>query len=301
MSPLFFIRFPDGRFHIPGIFDFWSGFGSNVMSNGPIISFIVDYLSTKKEKTLFICQKADGHYKIPDEIEQIAKTEDAVLIAGVVAGVSQQKHFFYSPASDEFFVNEVYDSFKHHRVPWEKKENILFWRGGVSGWWSYGGSWRIDVVKACLTIPKTDIKFVDCYVRPYCNPTDTPELFADKVDVLDQLKYKALLYLDGNSSASNATWIFASGCVPVFVSIHEFWFRDFLVPWVHYIPVQWDLSDLSEKIQWIWDNDDNARQIAENALELSRTVLSCANQRNYIKYEIDKLIEEHNREHNNKM
>jgi len=290
---LYFIRFPDGKIFIPCVFDFWSGFASCVMSNGPIMSFIVEYLSTKKEKTMFICQKADGHYVIPDEIEEIAKKEDAVIIAGVVAGKVQQKHFFYCPASDEFFMNNIYSVFKQHHVPWEKKENILFWRGGVSGWWSYGGSWRIDTVKACLTIPKTDVKFVECYTRPDCNPTDTPELFANKVDVLDQLKYKALLYIDGNSSASNATWIFASGCAPVFVSIHEFWFRDLLVPWVHYIPVQWDLSDLCEKVQWIWDNDDKVRQIAENAFEFSRTVLSCENQREYIKSEIDRLIEDH--------
>lgn len=288
MAPIYFIRFPDGRLFIPGIFGFWTGFGSCVMSNGPIMSFIVDYLSSKKEKTMFVCQIADGHYTIPDDIQQMAKAEDAAIIAAVVAGVKQQEHFFYCPASDDFFMHEVYNVFKEHHIPWEQKKDILFWRGGVSG-----QMWRVDTVRACLTIPNTDVKFVDCYSRPECNPEKTPELFADKVEVLEHLKYKALLYLDGNSSASNATWIFASGCVPVFISIHEFWFRDHLVPWVHYVPVEWDLADLQEKLQWIWDNDDKACKIAENALELSRTVLSCDNQHKHITKEIDRLIENH--------
>ncbi len=287
--PLYFIKFPNKKIHIPGLFEFWMGFGSTVLSNGPIMSFIVDYLSKKEEKTLFICQKADGHYDIPIEIEAIANYEEAPVIAAVVAGVKQVPRFFYCPASDDFFMHEIYEVFGHHRVPWTHRKDVMFWRGGVSG-----REWRVNIVKECLAIPQTDVKFVDCYSRPgECSPTDTPEMFADKVDVTEHLNYKALLYIDGNSSASNVTWIFASGAVPIFVNKHEFWFRDKLVPWVHYVPVEWDLSDLREKIQWVWDNDDKARHIAENALEFSRTVLSCDNQREYIKDEIDRIIAEY--------
>lgn len=286
ITSLCLVKLPDGRVFVPGRFEFWTGFGSTVETHGPIMHFIINHLATRSEKTIFVCQKADGHYTIEPDIVSIAEQEGAILFAAVVAGREQRTSFFYCPASDDFFVNSVYDAFQPHRVPWEQKENILFWRGGVSGI-----MWRVNTVKECLTIPRTDVKLVDCYSRPgEYSPTDTPELFADKVGVLDQLKYKALLYVDGNSSASNATWIFATGCVPVFVSIHEFWFRDKLVPWVHYVPVEWDLSDLREKVQWIWDHDEDAKKIAENALEFSRTVLSCENQREYIKKEIDRVI-----------
>jgi len=285
ITNLSIIKLPDGRVFAPCVFECWTGFGSCVVSHGPVMHFIINYLATKKKKTLFICQKADGHYTIQQELLDIAKQEEAIIIAAVVAGSSQKPAFFYCPASDDFFINSVYNAFKPHHVPWELKDNILFWRGGVSG-----NMWRVNIVKACINIPKTDVKFVDCYSRPDCSPTTTPELFAEKVNPVDQLKYKALLYIDGNSSASNATWIFATGCVPVFVSIHEFWFRHHLIPWVHYVPVEWDLSNLDIIMQWIWDHDEDARKIAENALELSRTVLSCENQQEYIKKEIDRLI-----------
>ena len=33
-----------------------------------------------------------------------------------------------------------------------------------------------------------------------------------------------------------------------------------LQPWVHYIPVKADLSDLVERIHWARDNDDKAKK-----------------------------------------
>lgn len=282
--PFYLIKHPDGGVFATHIFPLWNGYGSTVMSNGPIIQYIIEYLNTKEEKTLFVCQNADGHYDIPAEFLNIAKQEDASVVAVAVAGTGNPDHFFYCPASDEFFVNSVFHTFTQHRVPWEQKKDCMVWRGGVSG-----QMWRVDAVKRCVNVPNTDVKFVDQWSREYCNPTITPELFGEKVGINEQCRYKALLYLDGNSSASNATWIFATGSVPVFISIHEYWFRHLLVPWVHYVPIEWDLSDLESKLQWIWEHDDEARKIAENALEFSRTYLSCEYQREYIRKEIDRL------------
>ena len=39
-------------------------------------------------------------------------------------------------------------------------------------------------------------------------------------------------------------------------------FYGLLKPWIHYIPVQHDLSDLVERIRWAHDNDEKAQQIA---------------------------------------
>jgi len=43
------------------------------------------------------------------------------------------------------------------------------------------------------------------------------------------------------------------------------WFYTQLKPWIHYIPVEEDLSDLIEKIQWAIDNDEASKIIAQNA------------------------------------
>lgn len=41
-------------------------------------------------------------------------------------------------------------------------------------------------------------------------------------------------------------------------------FRDWLKPYVHYIPVEMDLSDLDDKVQWALQHDKEAKQIALN-------------------------------------
>ena len=38
--------------------------------------------------------------------------------------------------------------------------------------------------------------------------------------------------------------------------------EDILEPWVHYVPLNKDLSDVEEKMQWVIDHDEEARRIA---------------------------------------
>ena len=49
----------------------------------------------------------------------------------------------------------------------------------------------------------------------------------------------------------------------------EFYY-DGLVPWVHYIPVREDMSDVEELIQFARENDDVARTIAQNGHDFVR-------------------------------
>jgi hypothetical protein len=38
--------------------------------------------------------------------------------------------------------------------------------------------------------------------------------------------------------------------------------EELLIPWVHYIPIQSDLSDVEERVQWILEHDAQAQEIA---------------------------------------
>jgi Glycosyl transferase family 90 len=38
--------------------------------------------------------------------------------------------------------------------------------------------------------------------------------------------------------------------------------EELLEPWVHYVPLNEDLSDVEEKMQWVLDNDESAKEIA---------------------------------------
>jgi len=48
------------------------------------------------------------------------------------------------------------------------------------------------------------------------------------------------------------------------------WFHEHLVPWVHYVPVKEDLSDLRQMYEWAEENDEKARAIANAGTDFVR-------------------------------
>jgi transcriptional regulator of NAD metabolism len=45
-------------------------------------------------------------------------------------------------------------------------------------------------------------------------------------------------------------------------------------PWIHYVPINFDLSDFKEKLEWAKQNDDEIKKIAERGKEISQKVHS---------------------------
>ena len=52
------------------------------------------------------------------------------------------------------------------------------------------------------------------------------------------------------------------------------WFSYVARPWLHYIPVDLDLSDLEKNIEWAYRNDKKVKKIAEKASKLARKHLT---------------------------
>jgi len=288
----YFVKFSNNYVNHPTGYTMWNGWGSIAHNSGPIFRYILEKTASLPEKTIVLSSCSDDVFTIPEVIIEQAKQDDAVVIAPVLCsfGSHIRKEYMYIPAHDEYFVHSLYDIFASYRTPWEKKINSAVWRGGLSG-----EMLRIDAVNACLSIPNTDVKLVDNWPRPEYNPTDTPELFAEKIEAYDQCKYKAVFWIDGNCISSNVLWVFATGSVPVLINETQYWFKNMIKPWVHYVPVSADFSDLEKNIKWIFENDEDARKIAENALEFCRTQLSPEGQRAYIDHAIEERIQHKNK------
>ena len=84
---------------------------------------------------------------------------------------------------------------------------------------------------------------------------------------MEQLKYKYILSIEGNDVATGLKWQLASNSVvfmakPTTVS---FLMEDLLLPYVHYVPVKDDYSNLVEMVQWAWKNDEKCKWISEQA------------------------------------
>lgn len=90
----------------------------------------------------------------------------------------------------------------------------------------------------------------------------------DYIDMNDQTNHKYIIHLDGHVSAYRLSKELSFGCVILKVeSLYDYqlWFSSLLKPWIHYIPVKKDMSDLADIITWCKKNDSKCKSIAENA------------------------------------
>lgn len=104
-----------------------------------------------------------------------------------------------------------------------------------------------------------------------------PEL-NDKKNYLsfsEQTNYKYMLHIDGFVAAWRMIYLLHTKSLILKVdSKWREYYYDELKPWVHYIPVKDDLSNLISTIEWCKNNDDTCKLIAENAYTFAITYLT---------------------------
>lgn len=153
---------------------------------------------------------------------------------------------------------------------WEKKISKLVWRGRIpknfekvlSSTTSIEyGSWkqRISLVENHANSTLIDAKFVGMRRM-------TPKsLYGKKLSMKSMLKYKYQLSIEGNDVASGLKWmLFSDSLVFMIKPTFTSWsMEELLQPFVHYVPVKPDLSNVEEMVQWANDNPNKAKQIAQ--------------------------------------
>ena len=86
-------------------------------------------------------------------------------------------------------------------------------------------------------------------------------------------QYKYQIDIDGNTNAWSALFqkLLSGSAVLKVASPGNFrqWYYDELIPWVNFVPVKSDMSDLVEKIHWLIEHDDEAMQIGVNGRKLA--------------------------------
>lgn len=91
----------------------------------------------------------------------------------------------------------------------------------------------------------------------------------------EQTAYKYTICIDGHVFAFRLAMLLGMGSVVLLVeSEYQIWFSKWLQPFVHYIPVQRDLSDLYDRIRWCRSHDATCARIAARAHQFYQTYLS---------------------------
>ncbi len=188
---------------------------------------------------------------------------------------------FEALSGNTFFIKDLSNEIKRYR--WQKKYSQAIWRGSTTGGCISSENFlnfpRAKAVHFSLENPElVNARFTNLV---QCNEQEEVikkfgNFFDENMPVKKQIRYKYQLLIDGNTCAySRAFWQFFSNCA-IFKqsSDHIQWYYGEMEPYVHYIPLEEDLSDLSIKIQWAKKNDRKVQKIIQNAQNLSQKTLT---------------------------
>lgn len=164
-----------------------------------------------------------------------------------------------------------YDKFCDLMVKESLKEpeyKTLFWIGNA----------KTHITREVLCkIAQGDAR-IEAYAMQWIKDENAEKKPSKYVSLLDHTKYKYLIDIQGVGWSARTKMLLFSGR-PLFLvdrKWKEYWYED-IKPFVHYIPVREDLSDLCEKLDWAENNYDEAKKIAKNAQEFALTNLRRSN------------------------
>jgi len=115
----------------------------------------------------------------------------------------------------------------------------------------------------------------------------------EEMSLETMLQYKYLLSVEGNDVATNLKWILASNSLVVMPrpQISSWLIEDALLPYVHYLPVRDDFSDLESQIIWAEKHTKKCEKMIANAHRYLEPFLDEAKemklQMNMLKYYLD--------------
>lgn len=196
---------------------------------------------------------------------------------------------------DKYFPKACKDYKLTNDVPWNKKSPVAVFRGGSTGC----GVTKDDNSRIKLAWMNRNQKLseVDGKELPYIDAgivkwnlrsrvkngklVTISKKLTDEIGTVsfltpnEQAKFKYVIHVDGHVAAFRLSMELMSGAVILKVAGNwDMWYTDKLEPFVHYVPVKGDLSDLYEKIDWCRSHDKECQTIVENAKTFSETYLS---------------------------
>lgn len=163
--------------------------------------------------------------------------------------------------------------------PWESKISQLIWRGSTAQYFLKMTEKNIFIfsrVALCDLSKKYPTKIDAKFTLFVQNADQIPSIFqfqGDHVSFKDQMNYKYHILIDGNVSPyTKSGWkLFTNSLLFKPNSKWTQWYYGSLKPYIHYIPVKEDLSDLMDKLDWALKNDLEAKKIANNCRKFALT------------------------------
>jgi Glycosyl transferase family 90 len=170
-------------------------------------------------------------------------------------------------------------------VPWQERSPIGYWRGGTSGKpIDRALGWRsLPRIRLCA-IGQENPNLIDAGISHIGQMPDTKSeqeirdsgLMRPFVPAEEFRRYKYQIDIDGNTNSWPGLFQKLLTSSPVLKVAspagYRQWYYDRLRPWVNFVPVASDMSDIVETICWLHEHDDTARRIGENGQALAMSL-----------------------------
>ena len=152
-------------------------------------------------------------------------------------------------------------------LPFQSKVDGAVWFGSTTG--LRGGPrhrllQRIGDFRADARI----VVKVSSVVQPEVYARELGLVASDVADagVSEQVRYKMLIDAEGNDVSTGLKWKLGSGSAVIMPRprVSSWFMEERLVPFVHYVPVADDFSDLEQAVEWCLGHEAECAQIGEN-------------------------------------
>lgn len=181
-------------------------------------------------------------------------------------------------------------------VAWEQKKSQLVWRGSTAQLWTKLTEKHLSLLTR-LKLCELSVLYPDLIDAKYTIFAQGGEnipylrLFqGERYTFEQQMKYKYHILIDGNTCAySTSGWKHFSNSL-IFKPDSRWvqWYYAAMEPYVHYIPVNKNLDDLVESLQWALQHDEQAKAIAQNCRDFALTHMTLTHDLVYLYYVIMK-------------
>ena len=104
------------------------------------------------------------------------------------------------------------------------------------------------------------------------------------------LNYAYHILVDGNGALNRLARYLCSGSVPILSRVIEQWYHAGLRPWMEYLPLNLNFTNLEELVDWAQTHHDEAEEIGKRGMEFAENHLQlkdmqCYTFRQIVEYE----------------
>jgi hypothetical protein len=169
---------------------------------------------------------------------------------------------------EDLYIPSYYISILNDDMSFNKKKKNCVWRGCNSGQFFIKNNNKGSRESLVLKYGKHPLYNIGLsYANYKCNSNinyNIEDYVKRTLSIKEQLEYMFIISVEGNDFATNLSWIMLSNSVPLMpVPYVETWkMESNLIPYVHYVPLNNDCSDLDEKMDWCLNNIHKCEEIA---------------------------------------